>query len=490
MKHTACCEQEPNWLRNDLGVSLELSPSPFNRNIAVAIAADSFGQNDENTRPNFNANGSWSSGTSGAAVSGLVDESVTTTKTQSTSDIVPSPTITTKTASTTDGDVTTTSKKRRLTRARRSQVSLETLADIRRTRRAKANDRERRRMQSVNSALDRLRRHLPIDLLHSAHADDSKLTKIETLRYAHNYIWALSETLAVLDGAGGGGGGCGQQWSDRRGSNPDRRDFYERQEMHPPSTDDPFWEADDLAARVTSRTDHLFADGRNPMVALLGATMATTRLPGSGGRGPLCSTSTTCSGSTDDDVVYADRRQQNTFNVFWNDADTFCSPRSSTTMNDDDEIASTDDFASGSCRPVMSSSSSSMFLQEASRRSATHWQDLLLCHAARRYVDDAAYDVICPNGVASQNGVHRQMASSFESMTLPCSALSSERRDVGPSLYNNDCWNAFVDRQLVLPSSNWRRNHTGETSPPDVDNDESCTYYDVERINTRLFTFN
>ncbi|XP_033887211.1 neurogenin-3 [Acipenser ruthenus] len=60
-------------------------------------------------------------------------------------------------------------------------------------RRVKANDRERNRMHSLNSALDALRSVLP------TFPDDAKLTKIETLRFAHNYIWALTETLQMAD---------------------------------------------------------------------------------------------------------------------------------------------------------------------------------------------------------------------------------------------------------------------------------------------------
>ncbi|XP_045112928.1 neurogenin-3-like [Portunus trituberculatus] len=67
------------------------------------------------------------------------------------------------------------------------------VARLRRTRRMKANDRERHRMHMLNNALDRLRTVLPTA------PDDTKLTKIETLRFAHNYIWALSETLKGLD---------------------------------------------------------------------------------------------------------------------------------------------------------------------------------------------------------------------------------------------------------------------------------------------------
>ncbi|XP_077466060.1 neurogenin-1 [Stigmatopora argus] len=64
---------------------------------------------------------------------------------------------------------------------------------VRKSRRLKANDRERNRMQNLNGALDQLRRVLP------ALPDESKLTKIETLRLAHNYIWALAETLRMAD---------------------------------------------------------------------------------------------------------------------------------------------------------------------------------------------------------------------------------------------------------------------------------------------------
>nr|CAD7392667.1 unnamed protein product [Timema cristinae] len=47
-------------------------------------------------------------------------------------------------------------------------------------------------MHMLNDALDRLRRVLP------TFPEDTKLTKIETLRFAHNYIWALSETVRMI----------------------------------------------------------------------------------------------------------------------------------------------------------------------------------------------------------------------------------------------------------------------------------------------------
>lgn len=62
---------------------------------------------------------------------------------------------------------------------------------LKKHRRQKANDRERNRMHTLNEALDRLRCVLP------TFPEDTKLTKIETLRFAHNYIWALSQTLNV-----------------------------------------------------------------------------------------------------------------------------------------------------------------------------------------------------------------------------------------------------------------------------------------------------
>ncbi|XP_028040217.1 basic helix-loop-helix neural transcription factor TAP [Bombyx mandarina] len=64
---------------------------------------------------------------------------------------------------------------------------------IKRNRRMKANDRERNRMHMLNEALDRLRCVLP------TFPEDTKLTKIETLRFAHNYIFALSQTLESLN---------------------------------------------------------------------------------------------------------------------------------------------------------------------------------------------------------------------------------------------------------------------------------------------------
>ncbi|XP_072312287.1 neurogenic differentiation factor 2-like [Eucyclogobius newberryi] len=71
-------------------------------------------------------------------------------------------------------------KKRKMTveRVQRSKV-----------RRMKANARERTRMHDLNSALDNLRKVVP------CYSKTQKLSKIETLRLAKNYILALGEIL-------------------------------------------------------------------------------------------------------------------------------------------------------------------------------------------------------------------------------------------------------------------------------------------------------
>ncbi|PIO61303.1 Helix-loop-helix DNA-binding domain protein, partial [Teladorsagia circumcincta] len=59
----------------------------------------------------------------------------------------------------------------------------------RKLRRIKANGRERQRMHGLNDALDLLRQYIPITAQHQ------KLSKIETLRLARNYILALQRIL-------------------------------------------------------------------------------------------------------------------------------------------------------------------------------------------------------------------------------------------------------------------------------------------------------
>ncbi|KAI4466251.1 basic helix-loop-helix protein neurogenin-related [Holotrichia oblita] len=77
----------------------------------------------------------------------------------------------------------------RVTRAK----SPSQIMKIKRCRRLKANDRERNRMHMLNEALDRLRCVLP------TFPEDTKLTKIETLRFAHSYIYALMQALNDVD---------------------------------------------------------------------------------------------------------------------------------------------------------------------------------------------------------------------------------------------------------------------------------------------------
>lgn len=60
-----------------------------------------------------------------------------------------------------------------------------------RIRRMKANARERCRMHMLNDALEELRRVIP------GYSSDQKLSKIETLRLARNYISALTEALKI-----------------------------------------------------------------------------------------------------------------------------------------------------------------------------------------------------------------------------------------------------------------------------------------------------
>lgn len=71
-------------------------------------------------------------------------------------------------------------KKKKMTKARLVRL---------RVRRVKANTRERNRMHGLNDALDILRKHVP------CYSKTQKLSKIETLRLASNYIDALANIL-------------------------------------------------------------------------------------------------------------------------------------------------------------------------------------------------------------------------------------------------------------------------------------------------------
>ncbi|KAG8185451.1 hypothetical protein JTE90_022382 [Oedothorax gibbosus] len=107
-------------------------------------------------------------------------------------------------------------KKKRYTKSRsnRQRNPLQ-VVKVKKTRRLKANDRERNRMHNLNSALEKLRTVLP------TFTDETKLTKIETLRFAHNYIWALSETLNMLDSKGNSSSGHFAKFGTEDGSNMD-----------------------------------------------------------------------------------------------------------------------------------------------------------------------------------------------------------------------------------------------------------------------------
>jgi hypothetical protein len=89
-------------------------------------------------------------------------------------------------------------RKKRYSKSRVRAKSPTQVIRLKRTRRVKANDRERNRMHMLNDALDRLRTVLP------TFPEETKLTKIETLRFAHNYIFALSQTLDLVSTNSGG----------------------------------------------------------------------------------------------------------------------------------------------------------------------------------------------------------------------------------------------------------------------------------------------
>lgn len=74
-------------------------------------------------------------------------------------------------------------------RARKRSTTKAVTKDILRKRRLAANARERRRMNSLNEAFDRLRQVIP------AISSDQKLSKFETLQMAQTYIAALAELL-------------------------------------------------------------------------------------------------------------------------------------------------------------------------------------------------------------------------------------------------------------------------------------------------------
>ncbi|CAG9534625.1 unnamed protein product [Cercopithifilaria johnstoni] len=94
--------------------------------------------------------------------------------------------IQTRECKTTGQDIIKRTKRKYRCRVR----SPETIRRTKQIRRNKANARERRRMHNLNEALEKLRRTLP------QLPDEPKLTKIETLRMANNYIYALRQILS------------------------------------------------------------------------------------------------------------------------------------------------------------------------------------------------------------------------------------------------------------------------------------------------------
>ncbi|XP_035214840.1 neurogenin-3-like [Stegodyphus dumicola] len=76
-------------------------------------------------------------------------------------------------------------------------------APLSKYRRRTANARERTRMQEINEAFEHLRKVVP-QFPTKKGPDNTKLTKITTLRLAVNYIAALTQILKQADAAGGG----------------------------------------------------------------------------------------------------------------------------------------------------------------------------------------------------------------------------------------------------------------------------------------------
>lgn len=84
------------------------------------------------------------------------------------------------------GDVTSENKKQGTRKQRRTK---QIPPQIKKKRRLAANARERKRMQSLNDAFDRLRQYLP------SLGEDRQFSKHETLQMAQSYISALCELL-------------------------------------------------------------------------------------------------------------------------------------------------------------------------------------------------------------------------------------------------------------------------------------------------------
>ena len=89
----------------------------------------------------------------------------------------------------TDNDVSEYGVKITDCRSRRNGNSKTTVSDLIKRKRLRANDRERRRIQSINVAMNALKKAIPIT------QSKQKITKLKLLNIAQDYIRALSEAL-------------------------------------------------------------------------------------------------------------------------------------------------------------------------------------------------------------------------------------------------------------------------------------------------------
>lgn len=92
-------------------------------------------------------------------------------------------------------DIFPMSKAKPLTSARKRRIYSQVHLDPKKSgRRFRANDRERRRMESLNGALNALKGCIPLP------KTSKRMTKLKVLRCACNYIKSLSELLEAATG--------------------------------------------------------------------------------------------------------------------------------------------------------------------------------------------------------------------------------------------------------------------------------------------------
>ncbi|KAK7111463.1 hypothetical protein V1264_011089 [Littorina saxatilis] len=92
-----------------------------------------------------------------------------------------------------DTQSTPNSKRKRVRKSRAKAHDPMQKKVVKRGRRVRANDRERSRMHGLNDAMDELREHIPQD------GGAGKMTKIDTLRTAANYIRVLKMLLGDIE---------------------------------------------------------------------------------------------------------------------------------------------------------------------------------------------------------------------------------------------------------------------------------------------------